>query len=113
MKGTLDLRYINQLAHVEVVVGLNFIPFVFLTILLLYQFDILLLKQKKLPVLDMTHFILRISAFTRLLRLKRNHAIYNTGRFMFLKIAVSFTYSYSQPVKYINSISDGYYTTID
>jgi hypothetical protein len=41
------------------------IVFVFTTILLLYQFDILLLKQKKLPVLDITHFILRISAFIR------------------------------------------------
>jgi hypothetical protein len=77
MKGTLDWRYINQQIHFKVVVGLYVISFVFATILLLYQFDILLLKQKKLPVLDITHFILRISAFTRVLRLKRNPAMSN------------------------------------
>jgi hypothetical protein len=36
--------------------GLNVIPFVFSTTLLLYKLDTLLLKQKKLHVLDITAF---------------------------------------------------------
>ena len=50
--------------------GLNF----FSTTLLLYKLDTLLLKQKKLPVLDIT-------AFTWVLMRKKKPVISNTGRF--------------------------------
>jgi hypothetical protein len=50
-------KSINQF---KVVVGLNVIPFVFSTTILLYKLDTLLLKQKKLPVLDITGFFFKI-----------------------------------------------------
>jgi hypothetical protein len=56
-KCTIDWWYINQLINFKVVVGLNVIPFVFSTTLLLYQLDTLLLKQKKLLVLEAASFL--------------------------------------------------------
>ena len=57
------------------------IPFIFSTTLLLYKLDTLLLKQTNLPVLDITGFYLRISAFTWVLMRKKKPVISNTGRF--------------------------------
>jgi hypothetical protein len=68
------------------------IPYIFSTTLLLYKLDTLLLKEKNLPVLDITGFfvrictqvtalVLRISAFTWVIMLKKKPVISNTGRF--------------------------------
>ena len=72
----------------------------------------LLLKQKKLPVLDIANFFLCTSAFTWVVKLKKNPAMSNTDRFFCLNSTVYFTYSYSQPVKNIKKVSDDYCTTI-
>jgi hypothetical protein len=47
-------------------------PFIFSTTLLFHKLDTLLLKQKNLPVVDITGFFLRTSAFTCVLMRKRN-----------------------------------------
>jgi hypothetical protein len=44
------------------------IPYIFSTTLLLYKLDTLLLKQKNLPVLDLTDFFSRMSTQVKALR---------------------------------------------
>ena len=87
-------------------------PYAFAAILLLYTFNILLLKQKKLPALDITHFFLHTSTFTWVRMLKNNSAMSNTGHLFCLNSAISFAYSYSQPDKNINNVPADYCTTI-
>ena len=62
----------------------------FATILLLYKFDILPLKQNKQPVLEITHFFLRTAAFTWVVRLKKNPVMSNADRFFYLNSTVFF-----------------------
>jgi hypothetical protein len=80
------------------------IPFIFSKTLLLYKLDTLLLKQKNLPVLDITGFffrirtqvtalVLRTSAFTWVRMRKRKPVISNTGRFFCFNSTVSYTYT--------------------
>jgi hypothetical protein len=70
---------------------------------LLYKLDTLLLKQKNLPVLDITGFffrihthvtalVLRTSAFTWVLVRKKKPVISNTGRFFCFNSTVSCTF---------------------
>jgi hypothetical protein len=47
-------------------------PFIFLTTLLLYKLDTLLLKQKNLPVLDITGFFFRMLTQVTALVLRRH-----------------------------------------
>jgi hypothetical protein len=80
-------------------VELNFVSFFFYN-----KLDTLLLKQKNLPVLDITGFFFRIrtqvtalvllptSAFTSVLMLKKKPNISNTGRFFCFNSTVSYTY---------------------
>ena len=71
---------------------------------LLYKLDTLLLKQKNLPVLDITGFffrirtrvtalVLRTSAFTWVLMRKKKPIISNTGRFFSFNSTVFYTCS--------------------
>ena len=80
------------------------IPFILSTTLLLYKLYTLLLKQKNLPVLDITGFFFRIrtrvkaevrstKAVTRVLMRKKKPVISNTGRFFCFNSTVSYTYS--------------------
>ena len=75
---------------------------IFSTTLLLYKLDTLLLKQKNLPVLDITGFffhirtqvtalVLHTSAFTWVLMRKKKPVISNTGRFFCFNSTVSYT----------------------
>jgi hypothetical protein len=69
------------------------IPYIFSTTLLLYKLDTLLLKQKNLPVLDITGFFFRIrtSAFTWVLMRKKKPVISNTVHFFCFNSTVSYT----------------------
>ena len=73
------------------------IPFVFSTTLLLYKLDTLLLKQKNLPVLDITgfffHIRIQVTAFTWVLMRKKKPVISNMGRFLCFNSTVSYTCS--------------------
>jgi hypothetical protein len=78
------------------------IPYIFSTTLLLYKLDTLLLKQKNLPVLDLTDFFsrmstqvkaLRTSAFTWVLMRKKKLVISNTGKFFCFYSTVSYACS--------------------
>ena len=76
------------------------IPYIFSTTLLLYKLDTLSLKQKNLPVLDITDFFFRIRtqvtalalrtlAFTWVLMRNKKPAISNTVRFFCFNSTVS------------------------
>ena len=71
-------------------------PYIFSTTLLLYKLiDTLLLKQKNLPVLDITGFFFRIRTQVTALVLrirKKKPVISNTGRFFCVNSTVSYTY---------------------
>ena len=76
-------------------------PFIFSTTLVLYKLDTctLLLKQKNLPVLDITGFFFRMStntgsAVTSVQMRKKKPVISNTGRFFCFNNTVSYTYLY-------------------
>jgi hypothetical protein len=75
------------------------IPYIFSTTLLLYKLDTLLLKQKNLPVLDITGFFIRIrtqvtalvlrtSAFTWVLMRKKKPVIYPIRAASFVSIVL-------------------------
>jgi hypothetical protein len=66
----------------------------FVNEVLLYKLDTLLLKQQKLPVLDIAHFFLCTSVFTWVVRLKKNPAMSNTDRFFCLNSTVWQEYLY-------------------
>jgi hypothetical protein len=100
------------------------IPYIFSTTLLLYKLDTLLLKQKNLPVLDITAFffrirtqvttlVLRTSAFTRVLMRKKKPVISNTSRFFCFNSTVSHTYSISYCVVNIISLKSNYCYWVD
>ena len=60
----------------------------FATILLLYKLDVLLLKENKQPVMEITHFFWCTAAFTCVVRLKKNPVMSNTDRFFYLNSTV-------------------------
>jgi hypothetical protein len=71
------------------------IPYIFSTTLLLYKLDTLLLKQKNLPVLDITGFFFRIrtqvTAWLLSTNAEKEPVISNTVRFFCFNSTVSYT----------------------
>ena len=98
-------NYLNSFSNKTVTISLDRQPkklCFFSTTLLLYKLDTLLLKQKKLSVLDLTGFffrirtqvkalVLRTSAFTWVLMRKKKPVISNTGCFFCFNSTVSYT----------------------
>ena len=60
----------------------------FATILLVYKLDVLLLKQNKQPLLEITHFFLCTATFTCVVTLKKNPIMSKTDRFFYLNSTV-------------------------